>query len=212
MASEPTGPRITPTNNGPYQVDGWVPVHRADGTPAGETEEQVYLCRCGGSSNKPYCDNTHLRKPYDGTEVADRGTTEARRDVYDGDGIAIYDDRSICAHIGNCTDNLASVFKLGVEPWIDATAERAEAIARQVAACPSGALSYALAVPRRRSRPSASRGSRPRRTARISSSAAYPWSPRTARRMRSAPGSRCAGAAALATSPSATARTGTTAS
>ena len=37
------------------------------------------------------------------------------------------------------------MFKLGVEPWIDATAEQAEAIARQVALCPSGALSYALA-------------------------------------------------------------------
>lgn len=145
MVNDPAGPRITPTENGPYQVSGWVPVHRADGTPAAETEEEVYLCRCGGSSNKPYCDDTHLRKPYDGTEVADRGTTEARRDIYDGDGIAIYDDRSICAHIGNCTDNLASVFKLGVEPWIEPTGARAEAIARQVALCPSGALSYALA-------------------------------------------------------------------
>ena len=147
MVSEPTGARITPTSNGPYQVDGWVRVRRADGTPAGETEEQVWLCRCGGSSNKPYCDGTHLTKPFVGTEVADRGTTEARRDTYPGDGIAIYDDRSICANIGHCTDNLASVFKLGVEPWIDATGEQAEAIARQVALCPSGALSYALAGP-----------------------------------------------------------------
>ena len=82
------------------------------------------LRRCGGSSNKPYCDRTHLTNGFVGTEVADRGTTETRRDVYRGDGIGIHDDRPICAHIGNCTDNLASVFKLGVEPWIDATAER----------------------------------------------------------------------------------------
>ena len=91
MVSEPTGPRVTPTSNGPYRVDGWVPVHRADATPAGETTEQVYLCRCGGSSNKPYCDGT--RDSYEkevevlGSRIPLRGlkkTLAGRNDDQDG--------------------------------------------------------------------------------------------------------------------------------
>jgi CDGSH-type Zn-finger protein len=145
MTTDATQPQITPTNNGPYQVAGSVSVRKADGTPAGDIAELVRLCRCGGSASKPYCDGTHRTNGFIGTEVANRGNTENRRDVYQGEGIAIYDDRSICAHIGNCTDNLAKVFKLGEEPWIAPTAETAAAIARVIATCPSGALSFALA-------------------------------------------------------------------
>jgi CDGSH-type Zn-finger protein len=29
-----------------------------------ENEGPVYLCRCGGSSNKPYCDGTHKRNGF----------------------------------------------------------------------------------------------------------------------------------------------------
>jgi uncharacterized Fe-S cluster protein YjdI len=145
MTTDASEPQITPTNNGPYQVAGSIPVRKADGNPAGEVAEMVRLCRCGGLSSKPYCDGTHRTNEFVGTEVANRGNTEDRRDVYQGEGIAIYDDRSICAHIGNCTDNLAKVFKLSKEPWIAPTAEAAEAIARIIATSPSGALSFALA-------------------------------------------------------------------
>jgi uncharacterized Fe-S cluster protein YjdI len=61
-----------------------------------------------------------------------------------GDGITIHDNRGICAHIGRCTDNLASAFKLRTEPWIDAHAAAADEIAAVVRTCPSGALSYSL--------------------------------------------------------------------
>jgi CDGSH-type Zn-finger protein len=144
MTTDASRPQITPSENGPYLVSGSLPVRKADGTPAGDVAEMVRLCRCGGSGNKPFCDGTHRSNGFDGTEVADRGNTEDRREVFQGEGIAIYDDRSICAHIGNCTDNLAKVFKLGQEPWIAPSAEAAEAIARVIATCPSGALSYAL--------------------------------------------------------------------
>jgi CDGSH-type Zn-finger protein len=52
--------KITALENGPYQVEtgGRVVVNRA-----GEEEvierEKIFLCRCGQSSNKPFCDGTH---------------------------------------------------------------------------------------------------------------------------------------------------------
>lgn len=45
--------------SGPLWVKGGIPVNGPDGT-AYEQRNRVTLCRCGASSNKPYCDGTHL--------------------------------------------------------------------------------------------------------------------------------------------------------
>lgn len=45
---------ITPVNDGPLQVTGEFEV-------GGKREVRAYLCRCGGSANKPWCDGTHAR-------------------------------------------------------------------------------------------------------------------------------------------------------
>ena len=139
--SEEVGPQITVTGNGPYAVRGGVPVRSSKGELLGDRARYL-LCRCGGSANKPFCDGTHA-KGFDGTEVADRGAISGRRKSYVGDGITIYDDRSVCSDAGRCTDSLAQVFKMGAEPWIDARGATAEAIATVIRMCPSGALSYA---------------------------------------------------------------------
>ncbi len=44
---------------GPIWVRGGIPVISADGTPY-EVRNRVTLCRCGRSSNKPFCDSSHL--------------------------------------------------------------------------------------------------------------------------------------------------------
>jgi CDGSH-type Zn-finger protein len=46
--------------NGPVKLIG--PIEIVSGS--GETVErctEVFLCRCGGSSRKPYCDGTHKK-------------------------------------------------------------------------------------------------------------------------------------------------------
>jgi CDGSH-type Zn-finger protein len=44
---------------GPIWVRGGIPVVSADGNPY-EIRNRVTLCRCGRSSNKPFCDSSHL--------------------------------------------------------------------------------------------------------------------------------------------------------
>jgi CDGSH-type Zn-finger protein len=51
---------ITATDNGPYHVQGSITVVGPDGSTI-ETEEESWLCRCGGSASKPFCDGTHNR-------------------------------------------------------------------------------------------------------------------------------------------------------
>jgi CDGSH-type Zn-finger protein/uncharacterized Fe-S cluster protein YjdI len=55
----PEGPlRVTPTRNGPLHVEGGFEI---DGQDDGSTyrADEAWLCRCGESSDKPFCDGTH---------------------------------------------------------------------------------------------------------------------------------------------------------
>ena len=45
--------------SGPVWVRGGIPIFAADGHPY-EVRNQVALCRCGLSRNKPFCDGSHL--------------------------------------------------------------------------------------------------------------------------------------------------------
>jgi CDGSH-type Zn-finger protein len=57
---------ITPSEDGPYIVTGPVSITDVDGREIPH-DEQIALCRCGGSGNKPFCDGTHLTNDFDGT-------------------------------------------------------------------------------------------------------------------------------------------------
>lgn len=60
---------IKVSNNGPYVVTGTVEVLDADG--AVYTVKQSFaLCRCGGSSTKPFCDGTHKKNGFQAPERA----------------------------------------------------------------------------------------------------------------------------------------------
>ncbi|HYQ90990.1 MAG TPA: CDGSH iron-sulfur domain-containing protein [Candidatus Competibacteraceae bacterium] len=51
---------ITALKNGPYRVEG--PIELFYGTtPVTVTVAPVFLCRCGASSKKPFCDGAHSR-------------------------------------------------------------------------------------------------------------------------------------------------------
>lgn len=58
---------ITTTENGPYRVAGAITVHDHDGRTVDVPGDEIYLCRCGGSGNKPFCDGTHATIDFDGT-------------------------------------------------------------------------------------------------------------------------------------------------
>ena len=51
--------RIRPLENGPVEVSGAVLMVDPAGQAAPPSESPIYLCRCGHSSEKPFCDGTH---------------------------------------------------------------------------------------------------------------------------------------------------------
>jgi len=44
--------------NGPVKISGNFILTGSDGKQI-QIDDEVFLCRCGGSKNKPFCDSTH---------------------------------------------------------------------------------------------------------------------------------------------------------
>ncbi|MCU0343326.1 MAG: (4Fe-4S)-binding protein [Ignavibacterium sp.] len=56
--------KIQVLNGGPIMVEGPCAVIDKDGNETMK-EGKIFLCRCGGSKNKPYCDGTHKSVEFD---------------------------------------------------------------------------------------------------------------------------------------------------
>jgi CDGSH-type Zn-finger protein len=62
-------------SNGPYRVEGPVRIVDADGREFDiSAKRRISLCRCGGSTTKPFCDGTHSRI---GFQAAERAVAES---------------------------------------------------------------------------------------------------------------------------------------
>jgi CDGSH-type Zn-finger protein len=145
----PENMRITVTENGPFQVEGGVPLTRRtiepneegrswewrEGEPF-EAPENYRLCRCGGSKNKPFCDDSHLTNGFDGTETAQRVPYLEQANGYEGPELTLTDAESFCSYARFCDIGKGGVWKVVREEGDDA----AEQVKRAVARCPSGRL------------------------------------------------------------------------
>lgn len=59
---------ITPIKNGPLHIIGTLELLNTDGKQI-ETSAELYLCRCGQSNNKPYCDGQHKNAGFEESGV-----------------------------------------------------------------------------------------------------------------------------------------------
>jgi CDGSH-type Zn-finger protein len=65
---------IKARHNGPYKITGPVRIIDAEGNEydLSERGRTIALCRCGGSTTKPFCDGTHSQIGFDAAERAVR--------------------------------------------------------------------------------------------------------------------------------------------
>jgi CDGSH-type Zn-finger protein len=148
--TKPKGePRVVVTKNGSYLVSGAVPLARqtivADKEGGSEQwreshpfppQESYALCRCGHSGNKPFCDGTHRKIGFDGTETASREPYRAQAQLTEGPALSLTDAEVLCAFARFCDPN--------GQVWnqVERTdeAEVRATFVRQVNNCPSGRL------------------------------------------------------------------------
>ncbi|MGD0203693.1 MAG: CDGSH iron-sulfur domain-containing protein [Candidatus Bathyarchaeia archaeon] len=107
--------KITVSKDGPYLVSGGIPLFTttitcdAQGIPAKwvigknlKTAENYALCRCGQSNNKPFCDSTHLKVNFDGTETSTNELFDNVAKIIDGPELKLKDAEILCASARFC--------------------------------------------------------------------------------------------------------------
>jgi CDGSH-type Zn-finger protein len=149
MTSEKSKVRVTVSENGPYMVAGDIPLAKQiittnaeDGSEAWQEgsavahRETYALCRCGASQTKPFCDGSHLKIGFVGTETASRDTYLDQAKLLDGPILQLTDAESLCAFARFCDPNG------NVWSQVSQTDDRGvrTMFIRQVNECPSGRL------------------------------------------------------------------------
>jgi CDGSH-type Zn-finger protein len=57
--------KISMCEQGPYEVEGEIEMVGLDGEVIA-TKRKVFLCRCGASAHKPFCDGSHRKVGFEG--------------------------------------------------------------------------------------------------------------------------------------------------
>jgi len=128
--------------NGPIALDAEgedFPLLQAEGQDIPLTEK-AFLCRCGVSQNKPFCDGGHAKKGYSDENSC---RNDQLKD-FQGPGITVHFNRSICSGAAECVHNLPEVFKSSGEDWIQPGQASVDEVIATVRKCPSGALTFTV--------------------------------------------------------------------
>ena len=141
--------KVVISRNGPYLVSGAVPLERqtivSDAEGASQRWEQgtafpgqesYALCRCGASASKPFCDGSHKRVRFDGTETASRAAYREQAQRLEGPALSLTDAEPLCAFARFCDPNgqVWHQVERTDQPEVRAS------FVRQVGNCPAGRL------------------------------------------------------------------------
>lgn len=141
--------RVAVSHNGPYIVTGSVPLETqtigtdADGGSEAWREsgsfpqmEKYALCRCGQSRTKPFCDGSHAKIGFDGSETAKRAPYLEQAESIEGPALVLTDADKLCAFARFCDTHgkVWTQISHTNDPRVRAT------WLRQVNDCPSGRL------------------------------------------------------------------------
>ena len=140
--------RIKIVENGPYLVSGGIPIEEMIIAPDGHhytfkkgrtlpQAKEYALCRCGASRNAPFCDGSHERVGFVGSETASRERYVDRlTDIVTGSTMDLLDDGR-CAFARFCHTERGDIWNATAHDSDKATREAAVKAAQE---CPAGRL------------------------------------------------------------------------
>lgn len=133
--------KIKISENGPYTVENLQKLTDSNNTEF-ENKEEIALCRCGASDNKPYCDGAHTNTGFSGKK--ERKEQPAINE-FEGKEITVVDNSGVCCHAGACVSGSPGVFfTRGQDGKRISNPDKGEKenIIQTIKKCPSGALAY----------------------------------------------------------------------
>jgi CDGSH-type Zn-finger protein len=143
--------KITVSENGPYIVTGGVPLtvmeirSDSDGYSRAWSEvkrfplqERYALCRCGKSGNLPFCDGTHVKTGFDGTETCMNEPYLQIPEITRSPqlGLELEDCEVLCVHARFC-QRAGRIWNIMEQPE---TPGARDTVIDQAGNCPSGRL------------------------------------------------------------------------
>ena len=144
-----SGTKIEILKDGPYLASGGLPlseqwiVTNAEGESLEYREgkkhpvpPQYALCRCGQSGSKPFCDGTHAKVQFDGTETASRQPYVEQAVTIEGPAMSLTDQESLCGFARFC-DPKGRIWNL-VKETDNPEAQRL--VKHEAGHCPAGRL------------------------------------------------------------------------
>ena len=131
---KPNGPIVLDAEDTPF------PVLQTDEGADITLEKKVFLCCCGASQKKPFCDGAHVKVGYSSENRCTNDTLQ----TYESPHITVHFNRSICSGAAECLHNLPSVFKNASVDWIHPGEAPVADVIATVNKCPSGALTYTM--------------------------------------------------------------------
>jgi CDGSH-type Zn-finger protein len=141
--------KIVVSKNGPYLVSGGLPLRKEISVVGEEGEPEKWemgkayparanyaLCRCGRSGNQPFCDGTHTRVGFDGTEQASDKSYAELAEMIEGPDLDLADTESLCSSARFCEPK-GGTWKLTLT---SGNPEKRKTAIEQAGNCPSGRL------------------------------------------------------------------------
>jgi CDGSH-type Zn-finger protein len=141
--------KITVAKNGPYIVTGSVPIVVAEICNDNEgycrtwkivdrypVREECALCRCGHSENRPFCDGTHAKTRFNGTETAGNEPYLSHPEIIRGPELELTDYHGLCVHARFCM-RAGGIWNLTEHSDIK---EARDTAIEEACNCPSGRL------------------------------------------------------------------------
>ena len=141
--------KINVSKNGPYLVTGGVPLIVAEICNDNEgycrtwktvkrfpVQQEYALCRCGYSENRPFCDGTHSKVRFDGTETAGDESYLRSPELTRGPELELYDYGGLCVHARFCM-RAGGIWNLTEKSGIP---EAKKTAIEEACNCPSGRL------------------------------------------------------------------------
>jgi CDGSH-type Zn-finger protein len=131
--------------DGPLKASGIEKFQNSKGENL-QNSGSMFLCRCGQSGKKPFCDGKHTKAGFSGKNIRKERNEKYETYEFAGKELTVVDNIGACCHAGFCVKGAPDTFFSweGDKRISNPDNTDKDTIIKTVRKCPSGSLAYKL--------------------------------------------------------------------